>query len=98
MTIIISDDASADLEDIGDFIAEDNPDAAVAFVQRLRKRCFNLLPFPNAGRKRSEIRPDLRSVTEGEYIIFYRILGEEEVVIMRIVHAKRDLGSVSFLD
>jgi plasmid stabilization system protein ParE len=38
--VILAPGALADLEEIGDFIAEDNQDAASAFVSRLRSRCF----------------------------------------------------------
>jgi toxin ParE1/3/4 len=61
--LTFSPDADADLEEIGDFIAEDNPDAAIAFVQRLRRRCHDLLTFPAVGRKRDEIRTGYRNAT-----------------------------------
>lgn len=98
MKVIISDDASADLEDIGDFIAQDNPDAAISFVRRLRSRCSDLSQFPDSGRKREEFRRGLRSVTEGDYVIFYRTLDADVLVIMRIIHGKRDLRKLSFSD
>ena len=96
--LTFSPDADADLEEIGDFIAEDNPDAAIAFVQRLRRRCHDLLTFSAVGRKRDEIRTGYRSVTEGEYIIFYRMASEDELVIIHIVHSKRDLSKITFAD
>jgi len=93
-----SPDADRDLEEIGDFIAEDNPDAAIAFVQRLRRRCHDLLTFPFAGRKRDEIRTGYRSVVEGEYTIFYRMARPDELIIIHVIHAKRDLSSITFSD
>ncbi|MGH9547924.1 MAG: type II toxin-antitoxin system RelE/ParE family toxin, partial [Terriglobales bacterium] len=37
--LIFSPRAENDLQDIGDFIAQDNLDAAISFVERLRQRC-----------------------------------------------------------
>lgn len=37
MIVVITDDAEADLERIGDDIAADNPPRAVTFVRELRK-------------------------------------------------------------
>ncbi|MBX9877222.1 MAG: type II toxin-antitoxin system RelE/ParE family toxin [Candidatus Obscuribacterales bacterium] len=94
MRISISPQAEEDLREIADFIAKDNLDAAIDFVERLRQRCADLLPFPAVGRKRDEVRRGYRSVTEGKYVIFYRLFHEDELVIVRIVHGKRDLGKV----
>ncbi len=47
------------------------------------------------GRKREEIKPGLRSVTEGDYVVLYRI-AEDEVVISRVIHGKQDLHRLSF--
>lgn len=33
-----------------------------------------------------------RSVTEGDYVILYRLVSESELEIVRVVHCKRDLG------
>ena len=86
--LIISDYAEADLVDIGKYIAQDNHDAAISFIKRLKQRCNELLPFPGVGRKRDEIQPGFRSVTEGNYVIFYRVKGEA-VEIMRIFEGTR---------
>ena len=48
--------AIADLEDIGDYIATDNPAAASALI----------------GRNRKALRPDTRSFPVGHYVLFYR--------------------------
>lgn len=90
--LIISPEASADLQEIGDFIARDNLEAAISFVILLNQRCNALVPFPGVGRKRDEIKVGYRSISEGEYIIFYRLKTDEVVEVMRIVHGKRDLG------
>lgn len=90
--LVFSPDADADLEQIGDFIAKDYPDAAISFVERLRQRCRDLLQFPMSGRRREDLKPGYRSVTEGYYIILYHLPKENELLIVRVLHSKRDLG------
>lgn len=48
------------------------------------------------GRKREEIKPGLRSVTEGDYVVLYRIAAEDGVVVLRVIHGKQDLHQLSF--
>jgi toxin ParE1/3/4 len=88
-------DAVRDLEEIYRYIAEDNIDAAIEHRQRLKRRCLGLIDHPRIGRKREEIKPGLRSVTEGDYVLLYRI-AEDEVVISRVIHGKQDLRKLSF--
>ncbi|MBZ0186027.1 MAG: type II toxin-antitoxin system RelE/ParE family toxin [Candidatus Obscuribacterales bacterium] len=54
MKVILSPNALAELQEIGDFIGQNNLDAAATFVARLKVRCFDLGRFPNAGRKRDK--------------------------------------------
>ena len=42
MIVVITDEADADLEHIGDYIAAHNPRRAETFVQELVDRCFRL--------------------------------------------------------
>jgi toxin ParE1/3/4 len=95
--VILSPDALADMQEIGDFIAEDNIDAAERFVTRLKLRCFELGTFPNAGRRREEIIKDCRTVTEGDYVIFYRVRSDD-IEILHVLHGKRDFSNVAFAD
>ncbi|MBZ0185318.1 MAG: type II toxin-antitoxin system RelE/ParE family toxin, partial [Candidatus Obscuribacterales bacterium] len=41
-TLIISPEARADLEEIGDYIAQDNVEAAISFIERLETCCMNI--------------------------------------------------------
>lgn len=45
---------------------------------------------------RDEIKPGLRSVAEGDYVIFYRIEDQDRIAILRLVHAKRDITKLTF--
>ncbi|HEY9713881.1 MAG TPA: type II toxin-antitoxin system RelE/ParE family toxin, partial [Chroococcales cyanobacterium] len=69
-------DARQDLKDIYDFIADDNVASAHKQIRRLQERWRVLVEQPRIGRKRGEIHADLRSLTEGKYVIFYRIIAD----------------------
>lgn len=82
--------ALQDLDEIYRFIAEDNIDAADKHSQRLQARWGGLLDQPRMGTKRDDIEQNLRSATEGNYVIFYRIL-PDGIELVRILHSSRDI-------
>lgn len=90
--------ALRDFEEIHDYIAKDSADAALDFVGCLQKQCEELVHFPHIGRKRDEITPGCKSVTQGEYVIFYQTGSDDSLEVMRIVHGKRDLSRIAFTD
>ena len=89
--------AQQDLLDIGDFIAKDNPAAAGSFVQQLQDRCLSLSENPRTGSKREELKPNLRSVSQGHYLIFYRPL-TDGIEVIRIIHGARDIRKIPMSD
>jgi toxin ParE1/3/4 len=91
MRLIFAPLAVADLEEIGDYIALDNPPRALSFVRELRAQCRKILDNPLAFAAREELAPGLRVLPYGHYLIFYRIL-DKTVRIERILHGARDLG------
>ena len=86
MIVVITDEAEADLERIGDHIAEASPERAISFVQELRDACeglrdmserFPLVPrFEHAG---------IRRRVHGNYLIFYRM----DVETVDVIHVPR---------
>jgi addiction module RelE/StbE family toxin len=63
-----------DLQEIGEFIAKDNPAAARRWVARLQERARKAAPFPQAGRRVPETgREDIREVFLGNYRIIYQV-------------------------
>lgn len=83
--------AQADLNDIGDYIAQDSPEHAARFVARIEQHCQLIASRPLIGRARDEVRPGLRSISYGRYVIFYRPI-EDGAEIVRVIHAARDLA------
>jgi toxin ParE1/3/4 len=91
--LIVSPQAVEALREIEEYIGNDNPKAAVEFVDRLVERFSELARFPGIGKRRDEIRKGYRSIVEGEYLIFYRTVNDV-VEIMHVVHGKRKLDQV----
>lgn len=79
-----------DLEEIGDFIALDNPGRAVSFVQEIRERFRVIADNPLIFRLRPEIDEDVRLSPHGRYVILFRI-DIDIVRIERVTFGGREL-------
>jgi len=88
----ISPRAAADLDEIGEYIARDNPERATTFVEELRGACEGLCANPYAYPPRPEIAPEVRMAVHGRYLIFFRVLSSE-VRVDRVLHGARNLRS-----
>jgi toxin ParE1/3/4 len=86
--------AEADLEAIGDYIAQGNPRRALTFIRELRQRCGQIADMPRAAPLRPELGAGVRVVTFGRYLICYSERGDGQVVIERIVHGARSLKNL----
>jgi toxin ParE1/3/4 len=82
--------AARNLADIGDYLRERNPEAAVRVRAAITKSLQNLVLFPHAGR-RQEAEGVRKIVTRRyPYLIYYRI--DEvagEIMIVAIRHSAR---------
>ena len=89
--IIWSEPALLDLNDIAEYIALSNPQAAKALVQKIMGKIERLELFPKSGKTPSEI-PDLgyREIVVSPCRIFYREEAEF-VYIIHVYRAERDL-------
>ncbi|WP_455171896.1 type II toxin-antitoxin system RelE/ParE family toxin [Azospirillum largimobile] len=83
--------AEADLEQIGDYIAHENPLAAVRMVLDIREHCRKIAAVPGIGHARPDLGPDLRSLALQPYVIVYNSKEPDRVVVIRIIHGARDL-------
>jgi toxin ParE1/3/4 len=85
-----SPEATADLAEIGAYIARDDPKRARSFVDELEAHCAGLTEYPAMGRARPELALGLRSKPHGHYVIFYTP-GADKLRIERILHGARDV-------
>ncbi len=95
MKVIVKSPVWDDLREIGQQIANDNPEAADHFLTAVEQALELLRNHPRIGRLRSFSTPGVRSWLIPEfqnYLIFY-IVSENEVQILAVLHGARDLAS-----
>ena len=89
--------AERDIEAIWDYIADDSPENATAFILRLEEQIETLEQFP----ERCPLIPEndllgsaYRHLIYGAYRTISRISGQS-VIIMRVIHGSRLLGLIT---
>jgi toxin ParE1/3/4 len=86
--------AELDLIEIWKYIARDRPLTADEVLRRIDRQCRSFTSFPEMGRRRPDLAPEVRSFPIGRWLILYR-LADDEIVISRIVDGARDLRRLS---
>lgn len=90
----LAPDAEAELDDIWVHIARESGsiDIATCVVENITERLW-LARYPIWGRARDEdFRLGLRSLPAGDCLIVYRIVEDNVVLIVQVVHGSRDIG------
>jgi len=82
--------AEEDLIDIWTNVAQDNPAAADRLLNRIDARLMQLSLLPSSGPSRDDLPAGTRYLVIGNFLAFYRV-EEEGIVILRIMHGKRDI-------
>ncbi|MBL8473090.1 MAG: type II toxin-antitoxin system RelE/ParE family toxin [Rhodocyclaceae bacterium] len=95
MRVVLSPQTERDLEQIGDYIALDNPRRALTFIAEMNAKCLKLGVVPGLGSARPEFGDGIRMLPHGRYLIFYREY-PAEIRIERIMRGARDIGSADF--
>jgi toxin ParE1/3/4 len=88
LIVVFSRRADAELEQIGDWIARDNPLRAITFVEELREACVELGDNPQLYPLMSD-SGTLRKRPFQPYLILYRVR-RKDVLIVSIWHSARD--------
>ena len=94
ITILITETALADLEDIENYIAQDSPAIAVNFILRIFDKIEQLYEYPESGKPVPEFKNTaIRELLINKYRIIYR-LTENQVDVLRVIHGARllDIG------
>lgn len=96
MKLVITKEAEYDLRFVGDYIAKDNPQRAVTFVEELQARCAALVDQPKAYQlvPRHEAS-GIRRAVHGRYLIFYRA-DPNAVVVLHIMSGELDYERMLF--
>lgn len=96
MKVEFSPSSVRDFETIGDWIARDNPRRALSFVKELQNACMKLRRLP-ARYPLAEGFEDrgIRKKAHGNYLIFYRVIGNR-VEVVHVLHGAIDLEAMHF--
>jgi toxin ParE1/3/4 len=98
----ITETAEADVAEIWEYIAQDKPGVATAFVLRLEEQISTLERFP----ERSSLVPEnellgtaYRHLLHGNYRTIFKIVGSR-MIILRVLHGARllDTGMLEGLE
>lgn len=90
-----TDEALRWLEDIFEYIAADNREAAGRTVQGIYDRAQILSDFPENGYRYEASQRDVRILLYGHYRITYLIRADGNVDILGVFHGALDIGKYS---
>lgn len=95
MRVRLSRYIQGDLQEIADWIAEDNPRRAITFIQEIREAFRQIGDGPLLYQLRPEIGEDARLAIVSRYVILFWV-DADVVRIERVVFGGRDLPSQFF--
>jgi plasmid stabilization system protein ParE len=87
--------AEADVAEIWEYIAQDNPETASAFILRMEEQIVSLERFPERCPRVPESRllgERYRHLLFGQYRGIFKIVGNR-VIVMRVLHGARLLDT-----
>ncbi len=93
MQLELSSYVEGDLDDIADFIAQDNPGRALTFIKDIRTKFSDIRLNPLIYQLRPDIGEEARMATVGNYAILFRVMSDV-VRIERVIYGGRDLPDV----
>ena len=87
---VLHPEAFGDLDEIWEFIATDNLDAADRVLEEIYQAICTLVPFPQQGHRRSDItsRP-LRFQSVRDFLIAYAP-DEKPIMVIAVIHGRRN--------
>ncbi len=90
--IIFRQEAISDLSDIWDYtLREWSEKQADKYYETIRFACTEIGENPKIGKTYAEISKHLFGLTTGKHIIFYHLISEDEIEVIRILHSRMDL-------
>jgi toxin ParE1/3/4 len=96
MGLRVAPEVEAELDEIWSYVASEssNADVAERLITSITDHFFMLSKHPQLGRRRDhDLRPGLRSLVVGVYVILYRI-ERSDVIILHVLHGRRDLKTL----
>ena len=92
--VIYAPEADDDLFGIVESIASDKPEAAREWLRKIRETCETIATQPEMGELRPGFGvPGARSLSVGNYVIFFRETGGG-IEVSRVIHGSRDMQNI----
>jgi toxin ParE1/3/4 len=90
--VILRQEAIDDLNDIWIYTFEEwSEKQADKYYASLEFACLQIGQNPELGKAYEEISKNLFGLRTGKHIIFYQVLNEQKIEIIRILHERMDL-------
>lgn len=90
--VFLRQEAIDDLNAIWDYTFEQwSENQADKYYATLKFACEKIGENPNIGKEYTEIRKNLLGLKSGKHIIFYHLISEDEIEVIRILHERMDL-------
>lgn len=93
MSAYFTPQAEIDLEEIGDYIALDNPRRAVTFIQEIRRHCEKIADAPMSYLARPDLGDAIRICVHGNYLVVFEPF-PDGALILRVLHGARHLPGI----
>lgn len=95
MKLTWTNEALLSLKDIQEYISKDSKYYASLQIEKILAHEEQICKYPLSGRVVPEYVDDsIREVIEGNYRIIYRILKEDLIEVLTVVHGARDLSAL----
>jgi len=90
--VILRQKAIDDLNDIWDYTFEQwSENQADNYYGAIKFACKEIGENPYLGREYAGIKGNLLGLKSGKHIIFYHVISEDEIEVIRILHERMDL-------
>ncbi len=89
--------ASKDLENIIDYISQDNVDTAITIFEKIKSKCNTLNQFPDRGRIVPELKAygilSYRELIISPWQVIYRT-SDQKVHVLAVIDSRRNMDNI----
>jgi toxin ParE1/3/4 len=79
--------AEEDLAEIGAYTLETwGAEQCARYLDQLESRCEWLAENPHLGLASDEVRPGCRRYVQGKHVLYFQLLDEETILVVRVLH------------
>ena len=92
--LVLRQESLDDLNDIWNYTFEQwSESKADNYYEKIKLACNRVAKNPNIGKKYNAINKNLLGIKCGKHIIFYQVISNDEIEVVRILHERMDLKS-----